>query len=245
MPIAPPVNRHRFSLLVLVGVLGLGAGVAGQLTGLPALGLLAGSFAMVAAMLGASLVGPHRAAMADADHLTAQVARLSDPTPMPVPTGRSNGVDPTTGLLDSALLEPLLLQRVAAARRQLHPVSLVLVRVDGVDDFSGLDRERALGALGAVLKQTLREADGAFRADDLTVAALLENTSESGAVWATERLRGLLHSSPASDGITVSAGVACYPSHALDADELILRAAHALDDAMDQGRDHVVVAQVD
>ena len=96
-----------------------------------------------------------------------------------------------------------------------------------------------------MLKQTLREVDGAFRADDLTVAALLENTSESGAVWATERLRGLLHSNPVSDGITISAGVACYPSHALDADELILRAAHALDDAMDQGRDHVVVAQVD
>ena len=102
------------------------------------------------------------------------------------------------------LSDTLLLQRVAAARRQLHPVSLVLVRIDGVEDFSPSDREHALGALGAVLRKTLREADGAFRADDYTVAALLENTSESGAVWATERLRGLLHSSPASEGITVS-----------------------------------------
>lgn len=236
------VSRHRFTLLVIVGVLGLAIGVVGLVTDVAALGLAAGVFAMVAAMLGASLVGPHSAAVADADLLAAEVQRLRDAHSEPSSSG---AVDVTTGLLDSTLLEPLLLQRVAAARRQLHPVSLVLVRIDGVEDFAPNDREHALGALGAVLRKTLREADGAFRADDLTVAALLENTSESGAVWATERLRGLLHSSPASEGITVSAGVACYPSHALDADELILRAAHALDDAMVRGRDHVVVAQVD
>lgn len=236
------VSRHRFTLLVVVGVAGLAIGVAGLVADVAALGLAAGVFAMVAAMLGASLVGPHTAAVADADLLAAEVRRLHEARTEPASSG---AVDVTTGLLDSTLLEPLLLQRVAAARRQLHPVSLVLVRIDGIEGFAAHDREHALGALGAVLRKTLREADGAFRADDVTVAALLENTSEAGAVWATERLRGLLHSSPASEGITVSAGVACYPSHALDADELILRAAHALDDAMDRGRDHVVVAQVD
>jgi diguanylate cyclase (GGDEF)-like protein len=237
------VSRHRFTLLVLVGVAGLAVGVVGLVTDLAALGLAAGALAMVAAMLGASLVGPHTAARADADLLAAEVRRLREArADEPAASG---SVDVTTGLLDSTLLEPLLLQRVAAARRQLHPVSLVLVRIDGIEGFTANDREHALGALGAVLRTTLREADGAFRADDVTVAALLENTSEAGAVWATERLRGLLHSSPASEGITVSAGVACYPSHALDADELILRAAHALDDALVRGRDHVVVAQVD
>jgi diguanylate cyclase (GGDEF)-like protein len=236
------VSRHRFTLLVLVGVTGLAIGVVGLVADLAALGLAAGVLAMVAAMLGASLVGPHTAARADADLLAAEVRRLREAHAEPTTSG---SVDVSTGLLDSTLLEPLLLQRVAAARRQLHPVSLVLVRIDGIEGFAASDREHALGALGAVLRKTLREADGAFRADDVTVAALLENTSEAGAVWATERLRGLLHSSPASEGITVSAGVACYPSHALDADELILRAAHALDDAMDRGRDHVVVAQVD
>ena len=237
------VSRHRFSLLVVVGVLGLAVGVVGLALDVAALGLAAGVLAMVAAMLGASLVGPHHAARADADLLAAEVRRLREA--QAGEPSSSGSVDVTTGLLDSTLLEPLLLQRVAAARRQLHPVSLVLMRIDGVEGFAASDREHALGALGAVLRKTLREADGAFRADDYTVAALLENTSESGAVWATERLRGLLHSSPASEGITVSAGVACYPSHALDADELILRAAHALDTAMDRGRDHVVVAQVD
>lgn len=243
MPMKAEVNRQRFNLLILIGVLGLAAGVAGQITSWPELSLVAGVFAMLAAMIGAAQVGPHTAAVADIDQLSSEVKRLSEARSAPVLPG--TGVDPITGLLDSSLLEPLLLQRVAAARRQLHPVSLVLARIDGIDRLSTKDRENALTALSGVLTQTLREADGAFRADDVTVAALLENTSESGAVWATERLRGLLHSSPSCAGITVSAGVACYPSHALDADELILRAAHALDDAMERGRDHVIVAQVD
>ena len=237
------VNRQRFNLLILIGVLGLAAGVAGQITSSPELSLVAGVFAMLAAMTGAAQVGSQRVAVTDMNQLSPDVSRLSDDRNDSVLSG--TGVDPLTGLLDSSLLEPLLLQRVAAARRQLHPVSLVLVRIDGIDLLPPTDRENALAELSGVLTTTLREADGAFRADDVTVAALLENTSESGAVWATERLRGLLHSSPACAGITVSAGVACYPSHALDADELILRAAHALDNAMERGRDHVVVAQVD
>lgn len=237
------VNRQRFNLLILIGVLGLAAGVAGQITSSPELSLIAGVFAMLAAMTGAAQVGSQRVAVTDMNQLSPDVSRLSDDRNDSVLSG--TGVDPLTGLLDSSLLEPLLLQRVAAARRQLHPVSLVLVRIDGIDLLPPTDRENALAELSGVLTTTLREADGAFRADDVTVAALLENTSESGAVWATERLRGLLHSSPACAGITVSAGVACYPSHALDADELILRAAHALDNAMERGRDHVVVAQVD
>ncbi len=237
------VNRQRFNLLILIGVLGLAAGVAGQITSSPELSLVAGVFAMLAAMTGAAQVGSQRVAVTDMNQLSPDVSRLSGDRNDSVLSG--TGVDPLTGLLDSSLLEPLLLQRVAAARRQLHPVSLVLVRIDGIDLLPPTDRENALAELSGVLTTTLREADGAFRADDVTVAALLENTSESGAVWATERLRGLLHSSPACAGITVSAGVACYPSHALDADELILRAAHALDNAMERGRDHVVVAQVD
>ena len=58
------VNRQRFNLLILIGVLGLASGVAGLITTSPELSLAAGVFAMLAAMIGAAQVGPHTAAVA-------------------------------------------------------------------------------------------------------------------------------------------------------------------------------------
>ena len=63
------------------------------------------------------------------------------------------------------------------------------------------------------------------------VGAILEDTAEAGAVWAAERVRGTLHGSPVGDSLTISAGIACYPTHALSAAELVDQAERALDDA--------------
>ena len=61
-------------------------------------------------------------------------------------------------------------------------------------------------------------------------------------MWAAERVRGRCSSSPVGDSLTVSAGVACYPSHALGAAELVQQAARALDEARARGRDRVELA---
>ena len=55
-------------------------------------------------------------------------------------------------------------------------------------------------------------------------SAILEDTAEAGAVWAAERIRGTLHQTELGDVLTISAGVACYPTHALSALELMDRA---------------------
>ena len=59
-----------------------------------------------------------------------------------------------------------------------------------------------------------------------------------------ERVREALRTSPIGDSLTVSAGIACYPTHALDAAELVARAGRALELARDAGheRDHVAIA---
>ena len=44
------------------------------------------------------------------------------------------------------------------------------------------------------------------------------------------------------DVLTVSAGVACYPSHALGAAELVQQAGRALEEARRQGTDRVEIA---
>ena len=76
-------------------------------------------------------------------------------------------------------------------------------------------------------------------------SAILEDTAEAGAVWAAERIRGTLHQTELGDVLTISAGVACYPTHALSALELMDRAQRALDHARSQGRDRLEVATSD
>ena len=85
--------------------------------------------------------------------------------------------------------------------------------------------------VGDVVRRTLRESDAACRLGDLMIGAILEDTPEAGAVWAAERVRGTLLASPIGDALTLSAGVACYPTHALGAAELVHQASCALDEA--------------
>ncbi len=94
----------------------------------------------------------------------------------------------------------------------------------------------------ALLNGTLRESDAACRLGDLMIGAILEDTPEAGAVWAAERTRGTLLASPIGDALTLSAGVACYPTHALGAAELVHQASRALDEARSRGRDRVELA---
>jgi diguanylate cyclase (GGDEF)-like protein len=153
--------------------------------------------------------------------------------------------DPATGLLDERFFPVIVQQRVAAARRQLQPLSIVLFEIDGfADEAEGVQAD-ALKALGEVIRKTLRECDSACRIGDLMGAAILEDTTEAGAVWAAERVRNALAHNPSGRSITLSAGVACYPSHALGAPELVAMAGKALETARARGRDHVEIAPAD
>jgi len=150
--------------------------------------------------------------------------------------------DAATGLYDERYFAVLVQQQVAAARRSLRPVSVVIFEIDGMTDADGDTRLQALGVVGDVVRRTLRESDAGCRLGDLMVGAILEDTAEAGAVWAAERVRGALLSSPIGDAMTLSAGVACYPSHALGAAELVHQASRALEEARNRGRDRVELA---
>ena len=139
----------------------------------------------------------------------------------------------------------LLQQVVAAARRKVLPVSVVFWELDGSARRPSEARDQALTALGAVAWRTLRESDTVFRLGDVVAVGVLVDTAEPGAVLVAERVRDALRGSPVGDSLTVSAGIACYPTHALDAAELVSRAGRALELARDAGhqRDHVAIAE--
>ena len=127
--------------------------------------------------------------------------------------------DADSGLLNEAYLLATLPNRVAISRRALRPLSVGLIYIDAV----------AATQLTYALLDTLRESDTACRMDDGSFAVLLEDTPDSGAAWTIERVRRLL----TDQGIETPmwAGIASYPAHALEADDLMRLTVLALHDA--------------
>src|SRR5437667_199779 len=98
-------------------------------------------------------------------------------------------------------------------------------------------------ATGSVLLLRLRSRDrdaGRLRDE----VHHLEDTSEAGGVWAAERLRTAL-ARKGDSLLRLAAGVAAYPTHALEGDEVLSRARQALDSARSSGSSRVEVASVD
>lgn len=125
--------------------------------------------------------------------------------------------DETTGLLSEAYLRVALPNRVATARRVLRPISVAVLAVGS---------ERAVTAVSYALQDALRESDTVCRLDDGRFVVLLEDTPEDGAVWTLERTRRLLVEH-GEQGV-LWAGVASYPAHALEPDDLLAAAEAAL-----------------
>lgn len=130
--------------------------------------------------------------------------------------------DPATGLFSEAMLRAVLPSRVATARRTLRQLGLVLVSVtDGPSP-----EQVAAEVLGAI-----RDSDMAARLSDGTVALVLEFTPSEGCLVVVERLQARLGAD--HPGAHVRAGVACYPAHAVSAEELVTVAEQALARAQD------------
>lgn len=128
--------------------------------------------------------------------------------------------DPASGLFSEAMLRAVLPSRVATARRTLRQLGLVVVTVDDGPE----PRDLAAIVLGAV-----RDSDMAARLDDGAVAIVLEFTPSEGCLVVVNRLRDRIREM--TPDAAIHAGVACYPAHAISADELVLLARRAATDS--------------
>lgn len=156
-------------------------------------------------------------------------------------SGKNQLRDPATGLYSETYFRAAMETRVAAARRHLRPVAVVLVEVAKVVD--GQREEVDPGPVAHVLRETLRESDTSCRTSAGLFALVLEDTPENGAVWTVERFRRQL--ADEQDGWTVWAGVACYPAHAFEVRDLVGKASEALESANDWKQDRIEVAIAD
>jgi diguanylate cyclase (GGDEF)-like protein len=252
---------------LLLAVLGVCLGVAGAVLALAwsaAAAVMAACGAMVAA--GAVLLpdaGRGRGDVADVDHERTieppapaaapdgvQVVTVAgaDPdagtTAVPVSASSSvNGTptltDPETGLFSQDYFDVAIDARIAAARRHLRPVGVVMLEV-----VEGLRTGKTYPAdakrVAEAIQETLREADTACRRSDGRFALLLEDTPENGAIWTVERIRRYL--SERDGSLTLWAGVACYPAHGFSSEVLLRLAGAALDAAREWRQDRIEVA---
>ncbi|MEZ5407611.1 MAG: GGDEF domain-containing protein [Acidimicrobiales bacterium] len=148
-------------------------------------------------------------------------------------------MDKTTGLFSENFFRVALESRIAAARRHLRPIAVVLLEVvEGLP--TGDPRPVDAKMVSTVIRATLREADTACRLRSGYFALLLEDTPENGAIWTVERMRRQLAEVHA--GLTVWAGVACYPAHAFTPDEILSASERALVAAREWRQDRIEVA---
>jgi hypothetical protein len=221
---------HRGNLIAFgLGVLGLGLGVATMILETPALGLGAGLCSLAAATGALQRPSESRAPVGP----VSAAHELSAPVLAPSNTPFVHG-----DLLSAEYFEVAVRNRVDAARRFLKPVAVVRLRLVD-EDGRGAGRDETVAD---IVSETLRECDTACVLDDSDIALVLEDTPESGAVWVVERVRRALDERQATN---VWAGVACYPAHAMNADDLLTMAEEALDRARDWPQDRIEVAYAD
>ncbi len=232
------------------GVAGLIVGVVAALVDVPALAPVAGALALAAGLAAVRVShrldrAEARVTLLEADRAATQQA--ADQAGTNGAVGPSSDVevagvqsltDAETNLFNEDFFTVALESRVAAARRHLRPLAMVLVEV--VEGLPTDPRPFDATTVAARIRETIREADIPCRLRSGYFAILLEDTPENGAIWTVERIRRQL--TEANEGLTVWAGIACYPAHAFSTSEIVAAADQALVTAREWPQDRIEVA---
>ena len=185
--------------------------------------------------LGTELAATQATEQARAERIEEEIKKESQDVG---PAGRQLIKDSQTGLFTETYFRAAVEARVAAARRHLRPVSVVLMEANTGTPGDRTPADPAL--ISSYLLATLRESDTACRTSKGLYALVLEDTPENGAVWTVERIRRKI--SEDDHKLTVWAGVASYPAHAFEVRDLVGKASEALDAATEWHQDRIEVA---
>jgi len=161
-------------------------------------------------------------------------------------------IDRLSGLYNHGHFQERLEEEVARSLRFGGKCSLIMLDLDHFkvynDLFGHVAGDEALKRVGQVLRDYTRQVDIACRYGGEEFAVILPQTDSTGAYETAERLRRAvetalsLESSGANINLTVSLGVASWPSDGLSREELIRRADLALSEAKERGRNQTCLA---
>ena len=163
--------------------------------------------------------------------------------------------DELTGLFNYRHLQQRLDDETGRARRYSKHMSLLMVDVDDFkhfnDSYGHIAGDTALAELAAVMLRAVREVDLVARYGGEEFSVLLPETDAAGAYSVAEKIREAIadHRFADSDGerccsLTVSIGLATFPSHAAEKEALLKEADNALYLAKNGGKNRVRSSQV-
>lgn len=163
----------------------------------------------------------------------------------------ATSIDPTAPLLrDATYLHVVLPYALSQARRHRESLSILHARIDriaAIHEMLGPDLvTKAVNRVGEIVVARLRSSDIVSRMEDDRILAMLPNATTSDASRIANQIRVSVEETCASldelPPLTVSIGVASYPSHCKDVDSLLIATDEALASAQTAGRNRVVVA---
>lgn len=155
--------------------------------------------------------------------------------------------DGLTGISNRRNFNDCFYKEFERARRYAEPMTLAVVDLDFLkkinDTYGHTAGDNAIKAVASVLSRSSRSIDVAARYGGEEFCLLLPNTLLEESVSIAERIRKLISETELEEGgkISASIGVANFPLHANDPDELFKRADDALYKAKENGRNQVVV----
>jgi diguanylate cyclase (GGDEF)-like protein len=169
-------------------------------------------------------------------------------------TKRLAVTDELTGMKNYRFLQQKLDEEVSRSKRYGKHLSFVMMDVDDFkqhnDCHGHLAGDRALSEFLAVVSSVVREVDVIARYGGEEFAIVLPETDPAGAFVVAEKIREALEAHLFADGegarcctLTVSLGVATYPTHASDKETLLHEADDALYRAKNGGKNRVCAAK--
>lgn len=160
--------------------------------------------------------------------------------------------DGLTGLLNHRTFQENLEQALARSRRQNQPLTLLLCDIDHFkqvnDTYGHPCGDEVLRRVSSVLTQEARCTDLVARYGGEEFAIIMEATDPTGAFQVAERIRNaiaaqVVMTEKGSLKVTLSAGLATFPSDASDRADLIKRTDGALYQAKNSGRNRSLHVQ--
>ena len=189
--------------------------------------------------------GLEHLAMAVAERIALAVANLKLREVL-----RSQSIrDPLTGLFNRRYLEESLSRELHRAGRTRRCVSLVMLDLDHFkrfnDTFGHQAGDSLLREVGAVIKSRVRGGDLACRYGGEEFALILAEADKDGAQACADKLRAAVKQlsvqfrGQSLGSVTLSAGIATFPGHGDNPEDLIRMADEALYRAKKAGRDRI------
>lgn len=175
------------------------------------------------------------------EQLGSQIAMPIENARLYARTERMARVDSLTGLLNRRSLDEILPSEVGRHSRYGGVFSMIILDLDSFkslnDNYGHLAGDELLRQIGIIMKNTIREADQAFRYGGDEFAILLPQTSISAAYKVAERIRQQTFAriEIGSSPISVSLGLASWPADGVGPNDIIAAADVALYQAKRSG----------